>query len=201
MTMLRAFITIFIVSIFVRDVRAEEFGCKLLSSGHPFVIVRNGEGNEITYTVSIGNSNWALGLLGDHATAVIESLHREPGRFVRGLVWLAVLNEPPHQLAEAVSKSVLEGRSPMWLFAPYQSAKTKGEERAARFGSFVGWRRDFETYQKDGRASHDIVAVSADDGCGLINLWLETSPQDADRSIADSVEDLLTAIKITKSGG
>ncbi len=199
--MLRAFIMIFIVSIFVREVRAEEFECKFRSGGYPFVTVRNGEGNEITYTVSLSNSDWTLGPFGYHATAVIECPGCTSGRFVRGLVWLSVLDEPPRQLGDAVSKSVIEGRSQMSLFAPYESAKPSGEEQVARVGSFVGCRRDYETFQKDGRASHDIVAVSANDGCGLINLWLETSPRTMDRSIADSVEQLLASIRITRSGG
>ncbi|MBU3890084.1 MULTISPECIES: hypothetical protein [Methylosinus] len=151
--------------------------------------------------MSSGHSDWELQPFGYHATAVIQCAHCEPGRVVRGLVWLGVSDQPLHELSAAVARSLLEARFKIWFITPYETARPRGEASTIRFGDFTGWRRSYEAFREDGSASHDIVTASASDGCGLINLWLETSPQAADRSIADSVENLLAAIRITKNGG
>ncbi len=193
--MLRAFITIFIVSIFSRDVRAEEFGCNFVSRGYPFTVVRNNEGNEIAYTVSSSDSRWVLRPFGYHAAAVIECAQCEAGRIIRTHVWMAGIKKPLDD--EAVSQDIVDPPFIPWFLTSYGRARPIGEARSVRFSNFVGWQRRFEAFQEDGRRSHDIVVALASDDCGSISIRLETSPSEADRSIADAVDELLEAIQIT----
>ncbi|WP_026598129.1 hypothetical protein [Methylosinus sp. sav-2] len=195
MTMLRAFIMIFIVSIFVREVRAEEFGCELVWRGYPFTVVRNGDGNEIAYTMSSANSRWELQPFGYHTTAVIECAHCEAGAVIRAHVWLTGIKKRLDD--QSVSRDIVDPAFIPWFLTSYARARPIGKAHSVRFSNFVGWRRHFEALQEDGRRSHDIVVALASDDCGSISIRLETSPSEADRSIADAVDELLEAIQIT----
>jgi hypothetical protein len=118
---------------------------------------------------------------------------------VRGLIWVGAARAPCEKPDVAALQRELDVRRIIpWPQTGFETAKLLGQPQEVRLDDFAGWRYAFSAFQENGVNSHDVVVVSANDGCGAISLRIETSPSQ-NPQMMDAINDLLSALMISKS--
>jgi hypothetical protein len=197
-------IFVFFLTLFLSDQsNAGPIGCAFRVLGGDYAILTMPSASHRRYSVSSTQPKWATWANDYHAETIIGCEGCVTGKGIYGRIWLRHLKEPLEK-PDLIELQRKLNSSPQWLSlgeTPYSGASVRGAVKPVEIGLLSGWLTRFTASgtSKDGsQVDHDVVEVKATDGCGMIDIRIETTPSGTYEPIAEVME-LISAIQVTRS--